>query len=103
MVEQFLHGVEVVEITTGTRPIRTVRSGVIGIVGTAPDADATAFPADTPVLIAGDRRKAAKLDPNNAGRGTLPGALDAIFDQIGAMVVVVRVVEGATRLLPRLP
>ena len=35
--ETFLHGVEVIEIDNGTRPIRTVRSSVIGIIGTAPD------------------------------------------------------------------
>lgn len=37
MAEQFLHGVEVLEIDTGARPIATVRSAVIGIIGTAPD------------------------------------------------------------------
>ncbi|WP_295038255.1 phage tail sheath subtilisin-like domain-containing protein [Sulfitobacter sp.] len=91
----FLHGVEVIEVDTGARPIRTVRSGVIGIVGTAPDADATAFPLNTPVLIAGSRLEAAKLDTVGDGNGTLPGALDGIFDQIGAVVIVVRVDEGA--------
>lgn len=40
MAEQFLHGVEVVEIDAGPRPIATVRSAVIGIVGTAPDSQA---------------------------------------------------------------
>lgn len=40
MPEQFLHGVQVVEITDGPRPIRTVNSAVIGLVGTAPDAEA---------------------------------------------------------------
>ncbi len=33
MSENFLHGVEVLEIDTGPRPISTVRSSVIGIVG----------------------------------------------------------------------
>lgn len=33
----FLHGVEVIEINDDIRPIKTVRSSVIGIVGTAPD------------------------------------------------------------------
>lgn len=51
MTTTFLHGVEVVQIDTGVRPIQTVRSSVIGIVGTAPDADATAFPLNTPVLV----------------------------------------------------
>lgn len=40
MPEQFLHGAQVVEISDGPRPIRTVNSAVIGLVGTAPDAEA---------------------------------------------------------------
>lgn len=91
MPEQFLHGVEVVQIDTGARPIRTVRSSVIGLIGTAPDADAIAFPLNTPVLIAGNRTEAALL----GNTGTLPAAIDGIFDQAGAVVVVVRVEKGA--------
>ena len=204
MAEQFLHGVEVIEIDAGPRPIATVRSAVIGIVGTAPDSQpevkaalsfgvvasnnaltftsklagvlgnkislrlvnpgannaalaisvtqqaisvslATgptgaitttasqlktaieanaaanalvtitntststgasavaalpttflvggldeAFPLDTPVLVAGSRREASRLGLT----GTLPAAMDSIFDQAGAVVVVVRVAEG---------
>jgi phage tail sheath protein FI len=95
MAETFLHGVEVLEIDDGIRPITTVRSSVIGLIGTAPDADATAFPLNTPVLIAGSRTEAAKLDTVGDGAGTLPDAMDDIFDQCGAVVVVVRVDEGA--------
>lgn len=205
MPETFLHGVEVVEINDGPRPIRTVRSSVIGVIGTAPDsqqevkaslligtvgsnnaltftskltgelgnssslrlvdpgannallsvsvsgrdvtvnlatgpagaitttatqlktaieANATAsglftitntgastgagvvtalrraqlsgglddvFPLNTPVLVPGDAAMAAKL----GAAGTLPAALDGIFDQTGAVVVVVRVAVGA--------
>jgi len=40
MPESFLHGVEVVEITNGARSIQTVRSSIIGLVGTAPNAEA---------------------------------------------------------------
>ena len=87
----FLHGVEVLEIDAGPRPIRTVKSSVIGLVGTAPEADAAAFPLDTPVLIAGNRSEAAGL----GAAGTLPAAVDGIFDQTGATVVVIRVAEGA--------
>lgn len=100
MSENFLHGVEVLEIDTGPRPISTVRSSVIGIVGTAPLADEEAFPLNTPVLIVGSLREAAKLkakeDTENKGEGTLPGALDSIFDQAGAVVVVIRVAKGDT-------
>ncbi|WP_269497216.1 phage tail sheath subtilisin-like domain-containing protein [Castellaniella sp. S9] len=201
MPEQFLHGVEVIELDYGARPISTVRSSVIGLIGTAPNARAQAtaalalsgtasdttieyeavapgalgnnisiryrstgeeseplkiavankaitvtlatdaqgdiittasqlvtamgqstaasalvsaalpsgaagagvlnatlvrfledgadeaFPLDTPVLVAGSRLEAAGL----GDQGTLPGAIDAIFDQAGAMVVVIRV------------
>jgi uncharacterized protein len=204
MPETFLHGVEVVEISDGPRPIRTVRSSVIGVVGTAPDSqqevkaslqigvvasnnaltftsklagvlgnassltlvdpkansqtisvsvsgtDVTvrlatgvggaitttatqlktaiegntaanalftvtntgastgaaavtalrratlaggvddAFPLNTPVLVPGDASLAAKLGT----RGTLPDAMDGIFDQTGAVVVVVRVAQA---------
>jgi len=92
VAEHFLHGVEVVEIDNGPRPIRTVRSSVIGLVGTAPDADETQFPLHTPVLIAGSRLEAARLGRS----GTLPMAIDGIFDQAGAMVVVIRVPQGAS-------
>ena len=93
MATTFLHGVEVIELTSGSRPIRTVRSGVIGLVGTAPAAEAAKFPINTPVLIAGKRTEAAKLGQT----GSLPPAIDGIFDQAGAMVVVVRVEAGATQ------
>ena len=205
MTEQFLHGVQVVELDSGPRPIRTVTSSIIGIVGTAPEAQAAAaatlatgvvasnnaltwtakttgalgndigvvlkdplansaalsvsvtnkvitvslatsaggaitttgtqliaaisgnasanalvtvtntgastgasavaavpqtfldggqddaFPLDTPVLISGTRSEAAKLGT----LGTLPAAIDAILDQAGAAIVVVRVAVGA--------
>jgi phage tail sheath protein FI len=204
---KFLHGVEVLEIDTGPRPIQTVRSGVIGIVGTAPEAagpetasltlgnapsntgitftaaeagtsgnnvriryvaaetasatlsvatdskditvtlatdtdgkisstatdivtainddtDASAvvaaalvdgsdgtgvvkarefqaltggaaepFPLNQPTLVAGSRGKAAEL----GNTGTLRKAMDGIFDQVGAVVIVVRVEEAADK------
>ncbi|WP_142416282.1 phage tail sheath subtilisin-like domain-containing protein [Bartonella massiliensis] len=94
MATGFLHGVEVVEVDDGTRPLRAVQSGVIGIIGTAPDADEQAFPLNTPVLVTGSLSQAAKLDKTGKRRGTLPNALDLIFKQVGAIVVVVRVKEG---------
>lgn len=96
MAEEFLHGVEVLDIDTGARTITTASSSVIGIVGTAPNADPAAFPINTPVLIAGSLTEAAKLDMLGTQEGTLPTALDSILDQTGAVVVVVRVEEGET-------
>ncbi len=93
-MSDFLHGVEVLELDSGPRPIRISPTAVIGIVGTAPNADEAAFPLNTPTLIAGSRIEAAKLDLTDQKQGTLPSALDGIFDQTGAVVIVVRVAEG---------
>lgn len=93
MTTDYHHGVRVVEIDEGTRPIRTIETAIIGVVGTAPDADADVFPLNEPILITGSRTKAAKLDTTGNGQGTLPGVMDAIFDQIAPLIVVVRVEE----------
>lgn len=92
MADSFLHGIENVTVDGGSRPITTVRSSTIGIIGTAPNADPTFFPLNEPVLIAGSRTLAAKLGLT----GTLPDAIDSIFDQVGAVLVVIRVDVGAT-------
>ncbi|MBB4266883.1 phage tail sheath C-terminal domain-containing protein [Roseospira visakhapatnamensis] len=90
MTEAFYHGPEVIEVDDGIRPIRTPASAIIGLIGTAPDADAATFPLDTPVLLLpSQQRRAAKL-----GAGTLKDAVDAIWDQGGATIVLVRVTEG---------
>lgn len=86
----FLHGVETITVDKGPRPIQTVRSSVIGLIGTAPLAKSAVFPLNKPVLV--NRRS----DMAGLGAtGTLPMALDAIFDQIGALVVVIRVEDDA--------
>ena len=87
MPEVYNHGVRVVELDIGSRPIKTVESAVIGIVGTAPEADANAFPLNKPVLVIGDRKHAKLLGE----LGTLPQAMDAILDQTTPFIVVVRV------------
>ncbi|MDH0657524.1 MULTISPECIES: phage tail sheath subtilisin-like domain-containing protein [Acinetobacter] len=92
MSDIFLHGIQNVTVDDGSRPITTVRSSTIGIIGSAPNADPLIFPLNKPVLIAGSRLEAAKLGE----AGTLPQAIDSIFDQIGAVLVVVRIEEGET-------
>ena len=86
----FLHGVEVVELEGGPRPITNVASSVIGLVGTA-----TKGPVNEPVLIAGSRKEAVEKFGAANGSGTIPEALEAIFDQGGAMVVVINVLDPA--------
>ena len=84
------HGVRVVEINEGQRNIRIISTAVLGLICTASDADAVAFPLNTPVLVTKVDAAIAK-----AGTlGTLAGALTAIRDQARPVVVVVRVADG---------
>lgn len=89
MPDYFLHGIEVVQIDDGLRPITTVKSSIIGFVGTAPLADADLFPLDTPVLVTGPRM-AALL----GATGTLKDAYTGAYAHGIAALVVVRVAEG---------
>jgi phage tail sheath protein FI len=87
---QYLHGIETIELDSPSGPVETVKSNVIGLVGTAPDADPDLFPLNTPVPVFADALKAGQLKTN----GTLLDGVDAIFSQKSATVVVVRVEEG---------
>ena len=87
----YLHGVRVIELNDGTRPIRTIPTAVIGMVCTAEDADATVFPLDTPVLITNVQTAVGKAGV----KGTLAASLQAIADQTKPYTIVVRVQEGA--------
>jgi len=90
MPTDFHHGVRVVEINNGTRPITTIATAVIGFVATAEDADAAAFPLDTPVLVTNPQAALAGAGTT----GTLKQTLTAIAAQAQAVCVVVRVAEG---------
>ncbi|WP_233964327.1 phage tail sheath protein [Pectobacterium versatile] len=89
-MSDFHHGVQVVEINDGTRVISTVSTAIIGMVCTAPDADAATFPLNTPVLITNVLSAVGKAGK----KGTLAAALSAIADQSKPVTVVVRVEEG---------
>ncbi|MEC5345088.1 phage tail sheath protein [Brenneria populi] len=91
-MSDYHHGVQVVEINEGTRVISTVSTAIIGMVCTAPDADAETFPINTPVLITNVVSAAGKAGT----KGTLAAALSAIGDQAKPVTVVVRVEEGET-------
>lgn len=90
MATEFHHGVRVLELTEGVRSIRTISTAIIGLVATAPDADATAFPFDTPVLVTNVFAALAKAGTS----GTLAASLDAISQQCRPIIVVVRVPDG---------
>lgn len=96
-----VHGIDYVEITSGVRPITPARSSIIGIVGTAPEASDTgdyAFPVDTPVLITTALQARQLIYNDVAGTGddggTLLDAIEGIFAQCNAAVVMTRVAAG---------
>ncbi len=91
MPASYHHGVRVFELNDGTRPIRTIESAIIGVVCTADDADATAFPLNTPVMLIGVSRYMDKVGTT----GTLAKTLDGIKKSGEPVVYVVRVAEGA--------
>ncbi|SDK40011.1 phage tail sheath subtilisin-like domain-containing protein [Bradyrhizobium ottawaense] len=93
MTVQYLHGVETIELDSPSGPVETVKSNVIGLVGTAPDADPDIFPLNTPVAVFSDALKAGQLKST----GTLLDGIDAIYSQKAAVVVVVRVSEGLSQ------
>lgn len=71
---------------------------VVAMIGTAPDADATVYPLDTPVLVyTNETEKLAKLGLD----GSLLPALMFMKAQLGggaAKVVVLRIADGGTPL-----
>ncbi|MGJ4945057.1 phage tail sheath subtilisin-like domain-containing protein [Bradyrhizobium sp. HKCCYLS1011] len=90
MTVQYLHGIETIELDSPSGPVETVKSNVIGLVGTAPNADPDIFPLNTPVAVFADALKAGQLKSD----GTLLDAVDAIYSQKSAVVVVTRIEEG---------
>ncbi|REE92633.1 phage tail sheath protein [Cupriavidus plantarum] len=92
MPSDYHHGVRVIEINDGTRPIRTIETAVAGVVCTADDADSTVFPLNKPMLLTNVMASLGKA----GDKGTLAPTLDAITDQSNPLTVVVRVAPGET-------
>ncbi|MCE3070532.1 phage tail sheath protein [Yersinia enterocolitica] len=89
-MSDYHHGVRVLEINEGTRVISTISTAIVGMVCTAEDADAAAFPLDTPVLITDVLAAAGRAGK----KGTLAASLLAIAEQARPVTVVVRVASG---------
>lgn len=70
--------------------------GAVGvIVGTAPDADATKYPLNTPVLTYGKGGELADLDTTDNDLGTLPAHVKGMNEVSAGRLVIIRVEEGA--------
>lgn len=89
-------GISITRIDNEARPAVWSDMAVVGIVGTAPAANATIFPLNTPVFMySDDPVKLAALGVT----GTLLDAVTGVNDQLGefqvsARVVIVRVEQG---------
>ena len=94
MPASFLHGVETIEIEKGARTIKTVKTAVIGLVGTAPieDVESQFRTINEPTLILNEI-DAVKYFGSNKNGFTIPQALQAIFDQGAGVVIVVNVYD----------
>ena len=84
------HGITANEYTEGVRSISDISTAIIGMVCTAEDADAKAFPLNTPIFATSAYDLLAKAGT----KGTLAKSLDAIVDQADAQVVIVRVADS---------
>ena len=92
MPASFLHGVETIEVTKGARTIQTVKTAVIGIIGTAPinNVDEEYRTVNEPTLILNET-EAVRYFGNQENGYTIPQALDAIFDQGAGIAIVINV------------
>lgn len=82
MTTQFLHGVETVDIKQGTPSVKEVRSGVIGLIGTAPQGD-----INTPTLCLSSSDDAKFGQPT--ADTTIPYALKSLREMgVGAILVI---------------
>ncbi|MGT2513421.1 phage tail sheath subtilisin-like domain-containing protein [Sphingomonas panni] len=96
MATAFHHGITVAESKTTSRLIATIATACIGLVVTAPAADALAFPLDKPVLI---DETPGHIDMTTAlakigATGTGAKVLAAIASKVRTPVIVVRVAPG---------
>ena len=94
MPASFLHGVETIEITKGAKTITTVKTAVVGIVGTAPIQDVADEykTVNTPTLILNEV-EAVKYFGNHKAGFTIPQELQSIFDQGAGIAIVINVFD----------
>lgn len=96
MPASFLHGVETIEIQKGARTIKTVKTAVVGLVGTAPISSVAAEygTINEPTLILNELDAVKYFGEQTSGY-TIPQALQSIFDQGAGVVIVINVFDPA--------
>lgn len=96
MPASFLHGVETIEIQKGARTIKTVKTAIVGLVGTAPisSVEAEYRTINEPTLILNEIDAVKYFGEQTSGY-TIPQALQSIFDQGAGVVIVINVFDPA--------
>lgn len=96
MPASFLHGVETIEIQKGARTIKTVKTAIVGLVGTAPiESVAEEYRTiNEPTLILNEIDAVKYFGEQTSGY-TIPQALQSIFDQGAGVVIVINVFDPA--------
>lgn len=86
------HGVRVTETSGGARPNRAITASIIGMVVTAPAADAELFPVNQLVQVTSVSDAIGSIGATGTGKA----ALEAIKDQGSPVIHLIVVPEGAT-------
>lgn len=88
MSANYLHGAETIEVENGACPVKTVKSAVIGLIGTAPMGGVN-------TLVQCLSEKDAAAFGSQLTGFTIPQALDAIYDHGAGTVLVINVLDPA--------
>jgi len=84
------HGINILQDNSGPKPIKVAGTSVIGIIGTAANANATKWPVNKPFLIT-KHPDEFKGNETLGDTGSLVTELRAIFDTCPTFVVGIRV------------
>lgn len=89
MAVNYLHGVETIELDKGPKPVREVKSAVIGLVGIAPKGPKN-------VLTVVKNEADASAFGSQLSGFNIPDALASIFDQGAGTIMVVNIFDATT-------
>lgn len=92
MAANYLHGVETIELSNGVRPVRVVKSSVIGLIGTSPIG-----PRNTLTLVQ-NAQDAAVFGSPLPGFSIPKAIADILAQGSGGPIVVVNVFDPATHI-----
>ena len=85
------HGIRTTFETGGAIPLVSPSTSIIGVIGTSNNADAEAFPLNTPVLV----NSPVQVEDLDYIDGTLRRAIESVYSQTSVICIAVRVMQEA--------